>query len=310
MKINKPKFWDKKNSIASFILLPFSFAVLIFIFLKRKITQTNKFKIPIVCIGNIYIGGTGKTPASIFLANEILKSGKSPVILRKFYSNQVDECNLIKANFKNLILDKNRTSGIKKAMKNKYDIVILDDGFQDYKLKKDLNIICFNSNQLIGNGLVIPSGPLRERLNALKYAQIVLINGNKNNHFEKKILKINENLNIFYSRYKPTNIEEFKNKKLLAIAGIGNPENFFKLIEDNNLEISKKLIFPDHYSFSLHEIQKIMDKAKKENLNVIMTEKDYYKLNHFQITGIKYLKISLEIENKEKFLSKVKEIYV
>ena len=310
MKINKPKFWDKKNSIASFILLPFSFAVLIFIFLKRKITQTNKFKIPIVCIGNIYIGGTGKTPASIFLANEILKSGKSPVILRKFYSNQDDECNLIKANFKNLILDKNRTSGIKKAMKNKYDIVILDDGFQDYKLKKDLNIICFNSNQLIGNGLVIPSGPLRERLNALKYAQIVLINGNKNNHFEKKILKINENLNIFYSRYKPTNIEEFKNKKLLAIAGIGNPENFFKLIEDNNLEISKKLIFPDHYSFSLHEIQKIMDKAKKENLNVIMTEKDYYKLNHFQITGIKYLKISLEIENKEKFLSKVKEIYV
>ena len=310
MKINKPKFWDKKNSIISLILLPLTFVVLILIFLKKKIIQTNKFKIPIICLGNIYIGGTGKTPASIFLANEILKSGKSPVILRKFYSNQVDECNLIKANFKNLILDKNRTSGIKKAMKNKYDIVILDDGFQDYKLKKDLNIICFNSNQLIGNGLVIPSGPLRERLNALKYAQIVLINGNKNNHFEKKILKINENLNIFYSRYKPTNIEEFKNKKLLAIAGIGNPENFFKLIEDNNLEISKKLIFPDHYSFSLHEIQKIMDKAKKENLNVIMTEKDYYKLNHFQITGIKYLKISLEIENKEKFLSKVKEIYV
>ena len=310
MKINKPKFWDKKNSIISLILLPLTFVVLILIFLKKKIIQTNKFKIPIICLGNIYIGGTGKTPASIFLANEILKSGKNPVILRKFYSNQFDEYNLIKANFKNLILDKNRANGIKKAIENKHDVVILDDGLQDYKLKKDLKIVCFNSNQLVGNGLVIPSGPLRESLNALKHAQIVLINGDKNNHFENKILKINKNLDIFYSHYKPTNIEQFKNKKLFAVAGIGNPENFFKLIEDYNLEIRKKLVFPDHYKFSLSEIQKIIDEAKKDNLNVIMTEKDYYKCNDFQINEIKCLKISLEIENKEQLLNKVKEIYV
>ena len=106
-----------------------------------------------------------------------------------------------------------------------YDSVILDDGFQDYSIKKDLNILCFNKNQLIGNGLLLPSGPLREGLNSLERADIIIINGEKDSEFEK-ILKINKNLEIYYSIYNPVNLNEFKNKELLAIAGIGNPENF------------------------------------------------------------------------------------
>ena len=104
--------------------------------------------------------------------------------------------------------------------------MILDDGFQDYTIKKDIKIICFNQNQLIGNGLVLPAGPLRESLISLKDAQIVLINGNKDNYFEKKILNIIEKLKIFYFSYKATNAEEFSSKKLFALAGIGSPENF------------------------------------------------------------------------------------
>ena len=310
MKLFKPKFWDKKNNIFSIILLPLTFLVLIFIFLKKKLIKPKKFKIPIICIGNIYIGGTGKTPTSIFLANEISRLGKNPVILKKFYENQYDENNLIAANFKNFILKKNRLDGVQEAENQGFDIVILDDGFQDYWFEKDLNILCFNSDQLIGNGLVLPSGPLRESLDSLRKAHIILINGNKNLEFEKKIFKENNNLDIFYSYYKPINIDDFRNKKLLAIAGIGNPENFFKLLEENNLDLRDKIIFPDHHKFTKIEIKNILKKAKERDLHIIMTEKDFYKIEDFRSENLNYLKISLEIKNKTDFLKKLERLYV
>ena len=185
----------------------------------------------------------------------------------------------------------------------------MDDGLQDYRIKKSLSIVCFNQNQLIGNGLVLPSGPLRESLSSLKNANIVIINGKNNLSFEEKILKINKDLNIFYSSYKPINIDQFKNKKLFAIAGIGSPENFFQLLEENNLTIKKKRIFPDHYKFSKIEIQNIVNEAKIDNCQIIMTEKDYYKIKDFKIEGIEYLKVSIEIENIEKILKLIEEIY-
>ena len=309
MKLNKPKFWDIKNSFFSILLFPLSLVLLLFIFLKKKFTKILKFNIPIICVGNIYVGGTGKTPASILLANELLKSGRKPVILRKYYKNHTDEYNFIKENFKNLIVSQNRVAGIKKAENIGYDTVILDDGFQDYKIKKNAAIICFNGNQLIGNGYILPAGPLRESINSLKNANIVLINGKKNNKFEDIILNINRNLDIFYSYYKPINIDKFKNRKLLALAGIGNPENFFQLMKENNLNVEKKLIFPDHYKFNKNEIKDILEEAKSKNYQIIMTEKDFFKIKEFNIFGVEYLKVSLEINEKNRFIKKLTKIY-
>tara|TARA_B100001057_G_scaffold469808_1_gene530494 strand:+ start:4277 stop:5218 length:942 start_codon:yes stop_codon:yes gene_type:complete len=309
MNINKPKFWDKKIGIISIILLPLSLVFILLIFLKKKLTKENVFKIPIICIGNIYLGGTGKTPVSIFLAKELSRLGKKPAILRKYYKNHNDEYNLIKDKFHNLVICKNRIDGLEKIDKSDSDIAILDDGLQDYSFKKNLKVICFNNNQKIGNGLVLPSGPLRENLNVLKETEIVIINGNRDKKFEQKILDVNKKIDIFYSTYKPININQFKNKKLLALAGIGNPENFFKLIEDNNLKIEKKLIFPDHYKFSKSEIQNIIDSSKKKNYKIIMTEKDYFKIKDLNIIEVNYLKISLEIDKKEVLLEKIKKLY-
>ena len=305
---NKPKFWDKKNNLISFILLPLSCLYLLIIFLKRKFIKVYKFKIPIICLGNIYIGGTGKTPLSILLASELSKSGKKVSILRSYHKSHEDEYNLIKNNFKNFIISKDRIFGIKEAERDNFDYIVLDDGLQDYRIHKKVKIVCFNSNQLIGNGLVLPSGPLRERLSSLKNTHIVIINGNKSEKFEKIIFNINKNLKIFYSSYQPKNIDTFKNKELVAIAGIGNPENFFQLIEKNNLTIKKKIVFPDHYKFSRNEIQTIVDHALKENYKVIMTEKDYYKIIDYKINGIDYLKVDLIINNKENFISLIKEL--
>jgi len=308
MNLKKPNYWDKQIGLISIILLPVTLIVLIIIFLKKKLTKSKKFNIPIVCIGNIYIGGTGKTPTSILLANELSKLRRKPAIIRKYYKDHIDEYNLIKNNAQSLITNENRIEALKEAEISNFDIAILDDGLQDYRIKKNLSIVCFNYNQLIGNGLVLPSGPLRENLLALKNADIVIINGAKNINFENKILNINKKLEIFYSHYKPINLDQFKDKKLFAIAGIGNPKNFFQLIEQNNLKIEKKLTFPDHYKFSKTEIQKIINEAKNNNCQIIMTEKDYFKINHYNLKEANYLKVSLVINEIGKLINRINKI--
>lgn len=308
MKLMKPKFWENINFF-SIILLPITFIVEIAIIIRKKLVKKRKFDLPIICIGNIYIGGTGKTPLAVFLGNELSKYGRNPAIIRKFYKNHLDEHKLIKDKFKYLYLNKYRQKAIIEAQKNNHDSIILDDGFQDYSIQKNLNIICFNQNQLIGNGLVFPSGPLRERLMSLRNSDIVIINGKKDESFEKKIIYINKNIKIFYSRYKPVNIESFKNKKLTALAGIGNPNNFFSLLSEYNLNVIEKLSFPDHYQFKKIEIEKIVKKAENNKSKIIITEKDYFKIKDFHLNNIECLKVDLAIDNQDMFIKQVLKVY-
>ena len=309
MKLNKPVFWDRKIGFLSIVLYPLTLIYLVLIYIKKKFTKEQEFKFPIICVGNIYIGGTGKTPISIFLANEITKLGKKPVIIRKYYESHKDEHDLIKDKFKDLILKRDRIDALIEAEKSDFNTVILDDGLQDYRIKKNLSIVCFNSNQLIGNGMMLPSGPLRESLNTLKKTDIVIINGKKNKKFEDKILNINSKIKVFNSSYIPINLEEFKNKKLYALAGIGNPENFFQLIETNNLIIEKKIVFPDHYKIPKNKILAILDDAEKNDCQLIMTEKDYFKVKDYNISKINYLKVSLNIEHNDKLLKIINNHY-
>lgn len=309
IKLTKPKFWDnKKSSLISTLLLPASMITLLFIYLKKIIIKEKKFKIPIICVGNIYVGGTGKTPASILIANELVKLGFKPVIIRKYYKSHLDEFKLIEKNFNNLLISKTRKEGIINAQKKNFNIVVLDDGLQDYGIKKDLSIVCFHHDQLIGNGHLLPSGPLREKLNALKNVDFVLINGERNQKFEQKILKFNNKLKIFYSKYEPLNLDEFKNYNLLALAGIANPNNFFSLLEKNKLNIKERIILPDHYVFTKNELQNIIVKANQKKLKIIMTEKDFFKTNHFGLSGLNYLKVLLKVKNQEKFIDEFKKL--
>ena len=309
MKIFKPKFWDKKGNFFSLVLLPLSLITILIIYLKKFYKKKNKFTIPIICFGNIYIGGTGKTPTSINIAQRLKQRGKKPVIIRKFYKNHSDEYNLIKNHCENLILSKSRFNAIREAENKKFDIVILDDGFQDYGIIKNLNIVCFNQKQLVGNGLVFPAGPLRESFSALKDAHLVIINGKKDKIFENKILSVNKKVEVFYSKYEPVNVDKFKNKRLLAFAGIGNPNNFFDLLSCNGLSVEKKLAFPDHYEFSRNEVKDIVNIAKKNNYQILTTEKDYYRIKDYQFNEINYLKLDLKINNENKFIERILRLY-
>ena len=308
MKITKPNFWQKPRSLMSIILFPVTFIVLIIIFIKQKIHKEIKFNIPVLCIGNIYVGGTGKTPLSIFLAKELKNLKIKPVIIKKFYKNHEDEHLLIKKKNIPLISNVRRDKAILLA-ENEFNLAILDDGFQDYKIVKNMSIICFHHKQLIGNGYVFPSGPLRESINSINRAQIAIINGDKNIKFESKLLKINSNIKIFYSKYKLINQEKFENKDILAFAGIGNPNNFFDLLSSEGLKIKHTISYPDHYNFQKEEILKIIKYAQKNKYTILTTEKDYLRIEKYKLPEINFCGIDLNILKKEELLKLIESIY-
>ncbi len=300
MKLKKPKFWNNLN-LLSICLLPLSLITIIFNILKIYIITGFRFNIPVICVGNIFIGGTGKTPLSIYLYNLLKKRGYKPAIVRKYYNSHLDEINLTKSKVKQFFYDKKRTLAISKAEAKKNNIIIMDDGLQDLSVIKDLNIICFNSSDLIGNGLLLPAGPLRERLYNIKNYQIAIINGRRNIAFEKKLKFFSNNIEIYQSKYVIKDLKRFKGKKILAFAGIGNPVNFFNLLRDNGLKVKKEISFPDHYNYTKKEIDNLVSKAKDKGLTLLTTEKDFFRIKRFGIKKINYVSVELKISNNKKF---------
>lgn len=309
IKLLKPKFWSGSYiNLFSLILLPISIFIQIFLLIKRKFTKKNRFNIPVICVGNIYIGGTGKTPATLKIYKILKKLRKKPAIVKKYYKNQLDEINLIKSITKNIFISKQRKFAIEKAINKKFNVVVLDDGFQDYSIQKTLNILCFNSSQLLGNRHTIPSGPLRERLKTIKRSQLILINGKRNAKFERKLKKIHNKVKIIYTKYVPKNLKSFQNKKYLAFAGIGNPKNFFDLLDSSKINIEEKVYFPDHYNYSKSDIDKLIIKAKSKKLKLLTTEKDFFRLKLIGYKNIKYLSVELKIENERLLIEKLKSL--
>ena len=298
MKLIKPKFWKTKNFI-SLILYPFS-AVTFLINSIKKFSIRKTFEIKTICIGNIFIGGTGKTSLAIEI-NELLRKKFRTVFIKKDYKNQIDEINLLNNKGK-IISSSNREDALLAASKKKYQVAILDDGLQQKNINYNLRIACFNSEYGLGNEFTLPAGPLRENLSVIKNYDLIFLNGEKNN---KKILSkfksINKDLKIFEGKYKPLNLKKFNlKKKYLMFCGIGNPHEFEKTLIKYKFNISKKIIFPDHHKFSNIDLKKLKYNAIKDNLTLVTTEKDYFRLNKTQRKNIKFLKIKLEIKDKEK----------
>ena len=308
MKFLKPRFWDNDQiSLYSIFLLPVSLLMQIINFVRRLMVKSHKFSIPIICVGNIYLGGTGKTPLCSELFSILKNLNKNAVFIRKKYDSFQDEINLLKQ-IGPVYEKSKRINALDEAIQNKFEVAILDDGFQDFSIEKDLSIVCFNEKQWIGNGFIIPSGPLREGLSALTRANCVIINGKKNINIENKILKNNKLIKIFYSKYKPQNISGFKNRKIICFAGIGNPINFFDLLKKNEINVLEQTSFPDHHNYSKAELDILIKKAKENNATLLTTEKDYLRIEEKYRGNINCLKIKIEIENKNEFIEEIKKI--
>ena len=307
MKLKKPKFWDyEKPNLYATILNPLALFLQLLNSFKKK-TYKQDLKIKTICFGNIYLGGTGKTSLCIALKNILDQRKIKSCFIKKYYEDQYDEQNILK-NYGKLFTAKRRIDAIKKAENENYDFAILDDGLQDKSIVPDINIVCFNNINWIGNGLTIPAGPLRENINNLKNYDHVILNGNSENleSIKKKILSINSKINIHVGKYEVQNISNFKkSENYLVFSGIGNHKSFISMLKNEGLNVIKDLEFPDHYQYSKAEINKIVLNAEILNCKIITTEKDYLRLENIKSDKIQFVKSQIKIFDESKFLSAV-----
>ena len=307
MQIKKPEFWDlKKPSLYSYLLWPLSKIIEIISLLRIK-KKKKFFNIKTICIGNIYIGGTGKTSLAIKI-NQILKNKNiKTCFLKKFYSNQIDEVKLLEKNGK-VFLANNRINCLKEAIKENYEYGIFDDGLQDYSIEYDFKILCFNTLNWVGNGMVIPAGPLRENIKKIKNYKFIFINGNLENldYIKKTIYKINPKTHIFIGEYVPTNINQFDlSNKYIVFSGIGNHKTFVEMLKKNNFNIIKDFEFPDHYKYLNKDLDNLISKSNEMNCKIITTEKDFVRIDNENFSKIKFVKSELNIQDEDKLIAAI-----
>jgi len=272
MNLKKPKFWDyKKPNIYAYCLLPIAYLLQILNFIKFKTNiKTKSFKIKTICIGNIYIGGTGKTSLSIRInaINQAEDEKFDVAILDDGLQDQTLTCNINFVCFNNINWKGNGFTipagplreNIKKL--KKYDHVFL-------------------------NG-----------------------NNDNLSHIKKEILIINPNINIHIGLYEPTNINKFdKNNQYLVFSGIGNHQTFVSMIKENGLNISKDIEFPDHYKYTNNDINQILNQANTLNSKIITTEKDYLRLENNKTEKIDYIKSTLKIVDENKLINTILDKY-
>ena len=313
MKLKKPKFWNKgKSSILPYILLPLSILLQILNSANKLISKKKSYQnIKTICVGNIYVGGTGKTSLSMKLYEIFSKKNIKTCFIKKDYSNQKDEQKILENKGK-LFKSKKRAQSLQEAIYKNYEIAIFDDGLQDHSINYDLTFVCFNNLNWIGNGFTIPSGPLRESFKTIKDHKNIFVTGNLTNleSIKKEILKINPQSNILTAIYEPLNLHEFdKKEKYLVFSGIGNHESFVSMLKSNGLNIIKDLEFPDHYNYSDQVIYDITSQAKKLNCKILTTEKDFLRLKGNNSNEIKFIKSELKINNENDFLNILSDLY-
>lgn len=282
-----PSFWNKK-SLFSYILLPFGCLYHFITCLRIKIKKPYKAPIPVICVGNITAGGTGKTPVSIAIADILIKNGKKPFFISRGYGgklsnvvvnnaehlpNEVGDEPLLLSKKAPVCINSNRAEAAKLAINNGADILIMDDGFQNPTLYKNLSFLVFNGKIGIGNSMVIPAGPLRESFNSgTKRADAIIIIGNDETGLSSKT-----KLPVFFADIKE-DTPIVKNKNVYAFAGIGYPQKLYQSLENVGLNVVKTKDFPDHHFYTKEELNDIIKTAKEENLTIFTTSKDFVKI--------------------------------
>lgn len=330
-------FWDlsvhsrvrrllDRRSVLNFLLLPLSFLYTIIhqtrlTFYSLGILKVKKLPCRVISIGNITVGGTGKTPMAIAVARTLIDKGKKVAVLSRGYKGEKsgsDEVLLISKRLGNIpvITGGNRyLSGSYAIDKYQVDTILLDDGFQHVQLKRDLDILLIDSTNPFGNGFTLPAGILREPLRNIKRADaIVLTRTDQAMDIHKVINRIktlNPSAPIFKARHRPAGVvrlfdgriegvELVKDKKILIFSGIGNPEAFSFSLKELGAKIIEVMDYPDHYFYDERDIIGIERKAKDLSTEIIITtEKDATKLSDMSLPdNLWALRVEMEIMNE------------
>lgn len=327
------------------ILIPFSFIFYLIIKIKNFLYDKNfikiyESKIPVICIGNLSTGGTGKTPVLISITEKLLERNNKIAILSRGYKRSSkgffevthndfekfgDEPVMIKNNLKNadMFVCEDRVKAVKEISERKsYDYILMDDGFQYRKLLKNFSILVLDKSQnSYLNNILLPAGNLRETKSSLKNTDVIVYNYKfissfSDNVSDKKIIISNYVFEGLYnSDGKKISDKKLTDYRFFAFCGIGLPESFFSMLEKNNYPVIKKKAFSDHFRFNDQELENIIQNAKENDCNgLLTTEKDYYRLVKFlplltkNAIPLYFIKIRAEIKNIDKLISIILEI--
>ena len=324
-KYGYPNFWCKKNNLIEkiiiFILLPFSFLYFLISKIEQKTKKKNKVGIPVICIGNINAGGSGKTPFAIYLANFLKKRKINPHIISRGYlgklqgpikvnskkhsSDDVGDEALLLASVTDTWVSKNKFDGVVKATLNGADVIILDDGLQNNSIYQDLKILIVDGGFGFGNEFILPAGPLRETINSgVKKSDILIIFNKDENSIERKI---KNKITIIHGSSEITKFVNLKKRKIVGFSGIGRPEKFYSSLKEKKLNVLNFFPFPDHYLYSKKKIDNLIKYAKSNNSVLVTTLKDKQRISLGQRKKIVFLDLKIEIKEEKKLINFLKK---
>lgn len=307
-----PKYWQS-NSVVSRLLQPVGSVYGLLTRLRLRLIKPQKVEVPVICIGNITAGGTGKTPVSISIAKLLGGELYHPYFVTRGYGGKLQ--NIIVNNKKHtaaevgdepllltqqtpVVVNADRFAGAELALKEGADVIIMDDGFQNPSLFKDLSFLVFDGTYGIGNGRIIPAGPLRETFaDGIKRADAVIILGK-----DKHNLAQRSGLPVFFGHTEAVQTACVENLNVLAFAGIGHPQKFYHTLSQQGFNILETVDFPDHHFYTHKELDALLEKAQKLQAEIYTTSKDYVKIPNSYKKDIKVLEIAVVWDNPEELI--------
>ncbi len=305
-----PTHWKSINFL-SVVLFPLGIVYGLVTALRLKLKTTHKVNAKIICVGNLTAGGTGKTPVCLSLAKMLQQNDKNPFFITRGYGGK-DKNTLVTPSHKAMevgdeplllsqqaptVVNPNRYQAALKAINHGADIIIMDDGFQNPSLYKDISLLVIDGNYGFGNGFCIPAGPLREFISSgLKRADAAIILG-EDKHNLASILKP---LPVFKGKV-VADCNKITNRNIIAFAGIGHPSKFYQSLEECGFNILQNFDFPDHHFYNEKELLQIIEIAKNKNADIYTTSKDFVKIPIKLRPHFKVLEITVEWENSQAF---------
>lgn len=290
-----PPFWWQSSGIQSALLSPFGW---IYGRVARRIMDKRVRKavdVPVICVGNFTVGGSGKTPTALALASAAIERGLKPGFLSRGYGGGVhhatvvdlekdtarlvgDEPMLLAAKA-TTVVSPNRAEGADLLASEGVDLIIMDDGFQSARLVFDQALLVVDARRGVGNGCVFPAGPVRAPvIDQLRHANALIVVGEGDGADRMIRLAARAAKPIHLARLQPRNGAQFRDRNCLAFAAIGDPEKFFKTLEDAHVRLARCKSYPDHHPFTEDEIRELLAEAELYGLELITTGKDYVRL--------------------------------
>lgn len=273
--------------------------------LRRAWVAPERAAVPVICVGNITAGGAGKTPVALTLARRLIAKGEAVHFLTRGYGGReqgpirvdplhhdadaVGDEPLLLAGQAPTWVSADRPEGAAAAVRGGAGLIVMDDGFQNPGLAKDFSILVVDAATGLGNGRLLPAGPLRERVDdALARTNAIVLTGRGHAGDGIAARARARGLPVFNAIVRPATPPDFGAGPLLAFAGIGRPEKFFQTLRDLGAELAETVSFPDHHIFRENDAVRLMVRARELGARLITTEKDGARLLHAPVASARF----------------------